>query len=143
MSGWAIAGIVVGSALLWVLMAKIQWEVWRKRCRDVGGFWYGDSPHILGAGFGVPFWPVIFPILLVVMGVDAFVDWRSQPRQKRAAKREQKLADKRAAEQKALEDNLALVAKQQELVKRQLELAEAQRQLKVYQQPPVNGDTLR
>ena len=116
MPGWVIAVIVVGSALLWVLVAKIQWEVWRVRCQKVHcRFGNRNCGHVVGASSGVVFWPVIFPVLLIVMGVDAFVNRQSGSQRSHRPTRQQK--------------KLAKIAEQQKIVDAELKLAQTEREL--------------
>ena len=131
MPGWVIAVIVVGSALLWVLVAKIQWEVWRVRCQKVHcRFWHRDCGHAEGAGSGVLLWPATFPVLLIVMGVDAFVNRQSGSQRSQRPTRQQK--------------RLARIAERQKIVEAKLKLAQAERELSTFSPYPIaNEKSLR
>ena len=131
MPGWVIAVIVVGSALLWVLVAKIQWEVWRVRCQKVHcRFENRDCGHVVGASSGVVFWPVIFPVLLIVMGVDAFVNRQSGSKRSQRPTRQQK--------------RLARIAERQKIVEAKLKLAQTERELSTFSPYPIaNEKSLR
>lgn len=131
MPGWVIAVIVIGSALLWALVVKIQWEVWRVRCRKVGCYWCGiDCGHAVGAILSVLLWPAIFPVLLIVMAVDAFMEWRSDAHRGQRPTHQQK--------------RLAKIAERRKVVDAQLELARAERELRTFQSYPMpNEKSLR
>lgn len=131
MPEWVIAVIGIGSALLWVLVAKIQWEVWRVRCQKVGcGFGHGECVHVLGAGSGVLLWPAIFPVLLIVMGVDAFVNRQSSSQRPQRPTRQQKKLDK--------------IAERQKIVDAKLKLAQTERELSTFPTYPIaNEKSLR
>lgn len=131
MPGWVIAVIVVGSALLWVLVAKIQWEVWHVRCRKVGCYWCGDGcGHAVGASLSIVLWPAIFPVLLIVMGVDAFVNRQSGSQRPQRPTRQQK--------------RLAKIAERQKIVDAKLRLAQTERELSAFPTYPIaNEKSLR
>ena len=131
MPGWVIAAIVVGSALLWVLVAKIQWEVWRVRCQKVHcRFGNRGCGHVAGASLGVVFWPAIFPVLLIVMGVDAFVNRQSSSQRPQRPTRQQKKLDK--------------IAERQKIVDAKLKLAQTERELSTFPTYPIaNEKSLR
>lgn len=131
MPEWVIAVIGIGSALLWVLVAKIQWEVWRVRCQKVGcRFGHRECVHVVGAGFGVLLWPAIFPVLLIVMGVDAFVNRQSGSQRSHRPTRQQK--------------RLAKIAERQKIVDAKLKLAQTERELSTFPTYPIaNEKSLR
>lgn len=127
MPGWVIAVIVIGVFLLWVLCAKIQWEMCVARC-DWAGCSGAECGHTAYAGFGIAFLPVMFPILLIVTGVESFMQWRKnalkKPRQTRHEKR------------------MAKITERQREVEAKLKLAEKERKLEAYNIYP-NGASLR